>query len=126
MADVRVPDADQGLVAAEVAAEVREAVHAAWARLPDRTVAALELRFRERMRQKDIARLFGVTDPRMSRILSRGVAVLRAELEERDLHGLLGPDPEVARRTLGSALGSCLATSGAALHYQAVETAAHG
>lgn len=75
---------DPGEVAAadEAASVVREAVESAWSRLGDREQLALLFKFRDELPQKEIARMFGVGAPRVTRILQGALEKLRTGVAE--------------------------------------------
>jgi RNA polymerase sigma factor (sigma-70 family) len=73
---------------AELAARFEAALHAAWGALTPRECLALLLRYRDGLPQGEIARMLGVGEPRVSRLLAAGLRRLREEV-----HRVLGETP---------------------------------
>ncbi len=73
----------QSAVGHEQAARLEHALHDAWGTLTPRECLAVLLRFRDGLPQKEIARLLGVGEPRVSRLLDAGLRRLREEVGRR-------------------------------------------
>jgi RNA polymerase sigma-70 factor len=98
---------------AETARVFGEALRGAWAELTDRERFVLRLRFRDGVAQREIARLLGVGEPRVSRSIHVAVGKIRAAVLRRvgpdapsapleravsDFMGSLGPGPDPPSR----------------------------
>ena len=104
------PASSQPAEEEETRASLRPVLSAAWEELPDREALALLYKYRDGLSQKRIARLFGVGEPRVSRILGSAVKRLRSELGPR--LGLLTREAtdgtwETLRDLLGERLQEC-------------------
>ncbi|MCI0589663.1 MAG: sigma-70 family RNA polymerase sigma factor [Planctomycetes bacterium] len=76
-------DPAEAVLDAETAGKLEEALRAAWERLTAREAAALLLKFKDGLPQKEIATLFGVGEPQVSKILRSAVDKIRSEVESR-------------------------------------------
>ena len=77
-ADRSLPDPADTAADAETALLLGEALREGWATLTDREALALLLRIRDGVPQVDIARILGVGEPRVSRMISGASEKLRA------------------------------------------------
>ncbi|MBK8975465.1 MAG: sigma-70 family RNA polymerase sigma factor [Planctomycetes bacterium] len=72
-----VPATAEDAARRESGGRYREALRHVWSTLSDRERLALKLRYADGVKQRQIARLFGVQDPQVSRILAAAVRKLR-------------------------------------------------
>jgi len=88
------PDPADLFLEEETARRFGDALRLAWATLTPREALALAFKFRQGVPQRTMARLLGVGEARVSRLVHTGIARLKAAIEERggDL-GEAGTDP---------------------------------
>lgn len=90
----------------ERARRFQECIHAAWGTLTRRECLAILLKYRDGLRQKEIAEVLGVGEPRVSRILDTGMARIRRGVlsRMRETPILMGKDDESLREFFSDAL----------------------
>ncbi len=118
--EARAPDPAEALLDGETTARLEEALRAAWKDLSHREALVLLSKYREGIPQKEIARMLGVGEPRVCRILDAALARIRESVNARfpeeeweDRAGLwkaLGD--AVARHLARSGPGAVLPTEG--------------
>ena len=109
----------------EAGGQFRRALHAAWQGLTDRERIAVACKYGEGCKQGVIAVLLGVGAPRVSRILGKAVAKIRAEIDAQ-----LGPAAREwesgLREILRDVVGVQLATPGGSPPPAGCESLDHG
>ena len=107
-------DPAEHLLDVETAGWLEEALGEAWKRLAPREAAALRLKFKEGLPQKQIAILFGVGEPQVSKILKAGVEKIRSEVDRRLREDLPGrwTDRDGLWSALRDAIGEHLERTG--------------
>lgn len=106
-------------IADEAARRFEAALSAAWASLTTRERLAVLLRFRDGLSGKEIARMLGVGEPRVSRLVESGLGRLRDAARRQMTQAASGPSlaESTVWKALGEVLAKHLASLGSASHY---------
>lgn len=90
----------------ETCQRIREAVRSAWQRLTPRHLVVLRFKFLTRHRQKDVARLLGVSEALVSHLLSEAIECTRVAVVRQLGEG--SPDPALGADRLWDVLRAAL------------------
>ncbi len=108
----------RGVIAEETARRFQSALAAAWTALTPRERLAVLLRHRDGLAGKEVARLMGVGEPRVSRLLEAGLSRLKEALHRLMPSAMSAPD-SVVWNAMAGVLAQHLATLRSSPHYLA-------